>query len=83
MFLVNTPAYPAGRAAAADGGNRAHIRRIGEEKPDGSGVKRYPARRRVVERTLAWLSGRRAILIRYDKKISNYVGLIQLPCALL
>ena len=25
----------------------------------------------------------RAILVRYDKKASNYVGLIQLACALL
>jgi putative transposase len=30
-----------------------HIRRIGEEKLDASGQKRYPARRWVVERTLA------------------------------
>ena len=31
----------------------AHIRRIGEEKLDALGQKRYPARRWVVERTLA------------------------------
>ena len=47
------------------------------------GVKRYPARRWVVERTLAWLSKCRAILGRYDNKASDYVGLIQLACALL
>ena len=78
---------PTGRAAAADGGCRAHIRRIGEEKLDASVVKRYPARRParcwVVERTLAWLSKCRAILVRYDKKVPNYMGLIQLACALL
>ena len=33
-----------------------HIRRIGEEKLDASGEKRYPARRWVVVRTLAWRS---------------------------
>ena len=33
--------------------------------------------------TLAWLSKCRAILVRYDKKASNYVGLIQLACALI
>ena len=44
---------PAGRAAAADGGYWAHVRRIREEKLDASGVKRYPALRWVVERTLA------------------------------
>ena len=58
-------------------------RRIGEEKLDANGVKRYPARRWVVELTLAWLSKCRAILVRYDKKGSNYVGLVQLACALL
>ena len=36
-----------------------------------------------LERTLSWLSKCRAILVRYDKKASNYVGLIQLACALL
>ena len=59
---------PSGREAAAKHGYQEHIRRIGEEKLDGSGVKRYPARRWVVERTLAWLSKCRAVLIRYDKK---------------
>ena len=59
-----------------------HIRRIGEEKLDGQGRKRYPARRWVVERTFAWLQKCRAILIRYDKKADNYLGLVQLACAL-
>ena len=74
---------PAGRQAVAAHGHRGHIRRIGEEQLDAKGVKRYPARRRVVERTLAWLSKCRAILVRYDKKASNYMGLVQLACALL
>lgn len=74
---------PSGHGAAAAHGYQAHIRRIGEEKLDASGKKRYPARRWVVERTLAWLSKCRAILVRYDKKASNYLGLLQLACALL
>ena len=60
-----------------------HIRRIGEEKLDPKGRKRHPARRWVVERTLGWLSKCRAILVRYAKKASNYLGIIQLACALL
>ena len=60
-----------------------HIRRIGEEKLDATGEKRYPARRWVVERTLAWLSKCRAILVRYDKKASNYLALIKLACLLI
>jgi transposase len=47
------------------------------------GQKSQPARRWVVERTLAWLSKCRALLVRYDKKPQNYKGLIQLACALL
>jgi putative transposase len=61
----------------------SHIRRIGEEKFDDAGVKRYRARRWVVERTLGWLSKCRAILIRYDKKAANYLGLIKVACILL
>jgi len=60
-----------------------HIRRIGEEKLDTEGEKRYPARRWVVERTLGWLSKGRAILVRYEKKAANYLGLIKLACILL
>lgn len=74
---------PTGHAAAQTHGYTAHIRRIGEEKKDEQGEKRYPARRWVVERTLAWLSKCRAILIRYDKHSSNYLGLLKLACALL
>lgn len=60
-----------------------HIRRIGEEKLDRKGRKRHKARRWVVERTLAWLSKCRAILVRYAKKSSNYLGILKLACALL
>lgn len=74
---------PTGEAACAAGGYVAHIRRIGEEKLDGWGQKTHPARRWVVERTIAWLQKCRALLIRYDKKSKNYQGLIQLACALL
>ena len=61
----------------------AHIRRIGEEKLDEAGEKRYPARRWVVERTLGWLSKCRALLVRYEKKAANYLGLIKVACILL
>jgi putative transposase len=74
---------PTGEAACAAGGYVPHIRRIGEEKLDKGGEKAHPARRWVVERTIAWLQKCRALLIRYDKKARNYLGLIQLACALL
>jgi putative transposase len=75
---------PTGRTAVATHDYVPHIRRIGEEKFDPSHTdKIYPARRWVVERTLAWLSKCRAILIRWDKKANNYLALITLACALL
>ena len=30
-----------------------------------------------------WLSKCRAVLVRYDNKVSNYLGVLQLACALL
>jgi putative transposase len=75
------------RARSGSGGaprlHQAHIRRIGEEKKDLQGKKRYPARRWVVERTLGWLSKCRSILVRYEKKSANYLGLIKVACILL
>jgi putative transposase len=74
---------PTGRLAVAAHGYVPHIRRIGEEKLDDNRQPRYPARRWVVERTLAWLSKCRAILVRYDKKAQNYLALLKLACALI
>lgn len=74
---------PTGHTAAADKKYTPHIRRIGEEKFDENKRKKHPARRWVVERTLGWLSKCRGILVRYAKKSSNYLGMIQLACALL
>jgi putative transposase len=71
------------REVAERHGYIPHIRRIGEEKLDDAGEKRYPARRWVVERTLGWLSKCRAILVRYEKKAANYLGLIKVACILL
>jgi putative transposase len=74
---------PSGRAAAAAAGYVPHIRRIGEEPRRCDRSKGHKPRRWVVERTLAWLSKCRGILVRYDKQDHNYLGLIQLACGLL
>jgi putative transposase len=73
---------PTGHTTVAATDYVPHIRPIGEEPPKKS-QRKYPARRWVVERTLAWLSKCRAILVRYDKKSKNYLGLVQFACALL
>jgi putative transposase len=74
---------PTGWTTVADTDYVPHIRRIGEEKLDEKKRKRHPARRWVVERTLAWMSKCRAILVRYAKKSCNYLGLVQLCCGLI
>ena len=61
---------------------------VGHTRPARKGPRpkrragRRKARRWVVERTLGWLSKCRGILVRYDKKDVNYLGLIQLACGL-
>jgi putative transposase len=74
---------PTGHNAAATHQYTPHIRAIGEERPVARGKKKHKPRRWVVERTISWLSKCRAILVRYDKNSFNYLGLIQLACALL
>jgi putative transposase len=60
-----------------------HIRPARGGPRPGRRPGRRKARRWVVERTLAWLSKCRALLVRYDKHDGNYLGLIQLACGLL
>jgi putative transposase len=74
---------PNGRQATAEAGYVPHIRRIGEEKVACDRSKGEKPRRWVVERTFAWLSKCRGILVRYEKKQENYLGLIQMACGLL
>jgi putative transposase len=71
---------PTGRDAVTKYNYIPHIRAIGEE-PSKKEKRKYPARRWVVERTLAWLSKCRAILVRYDQHPANYRGLLQFACA--
>jgi putative transposase len=73
---------PTGRRTVAEYKYIGHIRPIREEKPVPRGKKKHKPRRWVVERLMGWLSKCRAILVRYDKNSFNYLGLIQLACAL-
>jgi putative transposase len=67
----------------AERGYVEHVRRIGEEKKDEQGDKTHPARRWVVERTFAWLSRWRGLLVRWEKKPEHYLANVKLACALL
>jgi putative transposase len=70
-----------GYGACVDHDYVPHIAPIRDERPERP--QRHPARRWVVERTLAWLSKCRGILIRWEKKPENYLGLLKLACGLL
>ena len=74
---------PTGHETVATHHYTPPIRRIGEEKLDPHGQNTYSARRWVVERTRAWLSKCRGLLVRYEKKAVNFLGLRQLACALI
>ncbi len=58
-----------------------HIALIRDPRPDRPMT--HKPRRWVAERTFAWLSKCRGVLIRWEKKAGNYLGLLQLACGLL
>lgn len=72
---------PSGREAVAAAGYVPHIRAIGEDFRKCRRGKK--PRRWVVERAFAWLSKCRGLLVRYETRAANYLGLLQLACALL
>ena len=74
-------AYDEVREIAAAFRFTAHIPPKGKE---GQRVKRRAgckARRWVVERTHSWMNRFRRILIRWEKKVENYFGMLHLVCA--
>jgi transposase len=59
----------------------AHIRSRGEEARSIRRSARFKARRWVAERTHSWMNRFRRILIRWEKKPENYVGMLHLALA--
>ena len=57
-----------------------HIRHRGENLDDV--VICHQPKRWVVERSVSWLNRFRKLLVRFEKKSENYLGLIQLACCL-
>jgi putative transposase len=73
--------YDEVRELLAEFGFTAHIRARGEE---AHAIKReagYKARRWVVERTHSWMNRFRRVLVRWDKKVRNYLAFLHLACA--
>lgn len=75
--------YDEVRELAQEFGYTAHIRSRGEEAQTLKRNARFKARRWVVERTHSWLNRFRRILIRWEKKAQNYLGLLHLACAII
>ncbi len=75
--------YDEVRELAQEFGYTAHIRSRGEEAQLLKRKARRKARRWVVERTHSWLNRFRRILIRWEKKAENYLGLLHLACAII
>jgi putative transposase len=59
----------------------ANIRRRGEDAQAKRAIPGYRARRWVVERTHSWMNRFRRLLIRWEKKVDNYLALLHLACA--
>ena len=62
-------------------GYTAHIRTRGEETALKEKIPNYRARRWVVERTHSWLNRFRRLLIRWEKKVKNYLAMLHFACA--
>ncbi|HKP97053.1 MAG TPA: IS5 family transposase [Fibrobacteria bacterium] len=58
----------------------SHIRPRNEENPKG---RKHKPKRWVVERTHSWLNRFRKLLVRYEKKACNYLGLLQFICGII
>lgn len=69
------------RELVAVRGHTAHIRGRGEEAEKKKRVPGYRARRWVVERTHSWMNRFRRLLIRWEKKAENYLGMLHFACA--
>jgi putative transposase len=75
--------YAEVRATLVEFGFTAHIRGRGEEARALKAEAGQRARRWVVERAHSWMNRFRRLLIRWDKKPDNYIGLLHFACALI
>jgi len=60
-----------------------HVNQRGEEVEAKRKNPRYRARRWVVERAHSWLNRYRKLLVRFEKLVASYEGLLELACALI
>jgi putative transposase len=81
LCLDKGEAFDEVRELLATFGFTAHIRTRGEEAQALKRKAGYKARRWVVERTHRWMNRCRRLLVRWDKKVCNYLACLHLACA--
>lgn len=75
--------YPEVRQLAKEFHFTLHLRSRGEEARELKRKAQAKARRWVVERTHSWVNRFRAILIRWNKKAENYLGMLHLTLGII
>src|SRR4051795_2162524 len=73
--------YDDTRRLVEEFGFTAHVRARGEEAVELKREAGQKARRWVVERTHSWMNRFRRVLIRWEKKVENYFGMLHFVCA--
>ena len=75
--------YAAVREIVQEFGFTAPMRARGEGAQALNRQAGFKARRWVVERTHSWMNRFRRVLIRWDKKVENYLAFLHFACALI
>ena len=73
--------YPECRLQARERNYNPHIRSRGEERREKTNNPSYRPRRWVIEVCHSWLNHFRKILVRFEKRVSNHLGLLQFAFA--
>jgi transposase len=73
--------YPDVRELVAEFGYTAHIPVRGTDPGKKKKLPGYRARRWVAERTHSWFNRFRRLLIRWEKKVSNFKAFLHFACA--
>ena len=75
--------YKDTRKLVSNWGYTAHIKVRGQPANARKAIPGYRCRRWVVERTHSWMNRFRRLLVRWEKKATNYLGLLHFTCALI
>ena len=73
--------YPEVHELLEDYGYTIHIPLRGEHRANCKRIPGYRARHWIVERTHSWMNRFRRLLIRWEKKVENYVAMLHFACA--